>query len=153
MGLYAIDHALRRDHTRTRSTPNDEHDQRPIHESPNTDQRAARPADHHYAPPHHRHRHHQHQPPPPSLETLAYKYGTDKSKDDHKYVDLYHSLFADREKAVGTFTEVVVYDNAQVCVEWIIWYKREMSPGSSPGSAVISSMSGTKKDLQASDTI
>ena len=29
----------------------------------------------------------------PSLEELAYRYGTDKSKDDHKYVDLYMTLF------------------------------------------------------------
>ena len=29
----------------------------------------------------------------PSLEELAYRYGTDKSKDDHKYIDLYMSLF------------------------------------------------------------
>lgn len=28
------------------------------------------------------------------LEYLAYKYGTDKSKDDHKYVDIYASLFS-----------------------------------------------------------
>lgn len=31
--------------------------------------------------------------PPLSLERLAYRMGTDKSKDDHKYVDLYASLF------------------------------------------------------------
>ena len=29
----------------------------------------------------------------PSLEDLMYKYGTDKSKDDHKYSDLYAMLF------------------------------------------------------------
>ena len=61
----------------------------------------------------------------------------------------YHSVLGDREKCRRTFREFIVYDNAQVYIEWIIWYKRDMSPGSSPGSAVISSMSGTKKDLQA----
>ena len=29
----------------------------------------------------------------PTLEEIAYKYGTDKAKDDHKFVDLYMSLF------------------------------------------------------------
>jgi hypothetical protein len=27
------------------------------------------------------------------LERLSYKYGTDKSKDGHKYVDMYVSLY------------------------------------------------------------
>ena len=42
----------------------------------------------------------------------------------------YHSVLGDREKCRRTFREFIVYDNAQVYIEWIIWYKREMSPGS-----------------------
>ena len=49
-----------------------------------------------------------HHEAPVSLETLAYKYGTDKSKDDHKYVDLYHSLFHDRRHRVHNLTELGV---------------------------------------------
>ena len=38
----------------------------------------------------------------------------------------YHSVLGDREKCRGTFREYVVYDNAQIYPEWIIWYKRNM---------------------------
>jgi SAM-dependent methyltransferase len=51
-----------------------------------------------------------------SLETLAYKYGTDKSKDDHKYVDLYHSLFADRRHRVYNVTEIGVSTGQSIAV-------------------------------------
>ena len=38
----------------------------------------------------------------------------------------YHSVLGDREKCRGTFREYIVYDNAQVYPEWIIWYQRQM---------------------------
>jgi hypothetical protein len=38
----------------------------------------------------------------------------------------YHSVLGDREKCRGTFREYIVFDNAQVYPEWIIWYKRQM---------------------------
>ena len=43
-----------------------------------------------------------------SLEEIAYKYGTDKSKDDHKYVDLYMMLFDPIRTRVRNVTEVGV---------------------------------------------
>jgi hypothetical protein len=43
---------------------------------------------------------------PPSLETLAYYYGTDKSHDDHKYTDLYASLFDPIRQSVRNITEI-----------------------------------------------
>ena len=52
----------------------------------------------------------------PSLETLAYRYGTDKSKDDHKYVDIYHSLFADRRQRVLNLTEIGVSSGQSVAM-------------------------------------
>ena len=42
------------------------------------------------------------------LEALAYKYGTDKSKDDHKYVDLYESLFQSKRRHIKNMTEIGV---------------------------------------------
>lgn len=42
------------------------------------------------------------------LESLAYKYGTDKSKDDHKYVDLYATLFQPRRRRIQNMTELGV---------------------------------------------
>ena len=39
------------------------------------------------------------------LEKLAYKYGTDKSKDDHNYVDVYATLFHHRQQ-VHNVTEI-----------------------------------------------
>ena len=44
----------------------------------------------------------------PSLEALMYKYGTDKSKDDHKYSDLYAMLFDPIRREVRNVTEVGV---------------------------------------------
>jgi hypothetical protein len=38
----------------------------------------------------------------------------------------WHSVLGDREKCRGTFREYIVYDNAQVYPEWIIWYQRQM---------------------------
>ncbi len=43
---------------------------------------------------------------PATLEELAFKYGTDKSKDDHNYVDLYASLFMNRKRKIHNMTEV-----------------------------------------------
>ena len=43
-----------------------------------------------------------------SLEELAYIYGTDKSKDDHKYVDLYSTLFDPIRWKVRNVSEVGV---------------------------------------------
>ena len=40
------------------------------------------------------------------LEQLAFKYGTDKSKDDHKYTDVYESLFASIRENIFNVTEV-----------------------------------------------
>lgn len=45
---------------------------------------------------------------PPSLEELAYTYATDKSHDDHKYVDLYASLFDPIRESVRNVTEIGV---------------------------------------------
>ena len=42
-----------------------------------------------------------------SLEDLAYHYGTDKSHDDHNYVDLYDMLFEPRRKLIRNMTEVL----------------------------------------------
>ena len=44
----------------------------------------------------------------PTLEELAYLYGTDKSKDDHKYVDLYSMIFDPIRHLVHNVTEVGV---------------------------------------------
>ena len=44
----------------------------------------------------------------PSLEALAFYYGTDKSHDDHKYVDLYETLFDPIRDKVLNMTEVGV---------------------------------------------
>ena len=61
------------------------------------------------------HTHHR-QKQPLSLETLAYKYGTDKSKDDHKYVDIYHSLFHDRRHRILNLTEIGVSTGQSVAM-------------------------------------
>lgn len=42
------------------------------------------------------------------FESLAYKYGTDKSKDDHNYADVYSSLFSFGRHLVKNMTEVGV---------------------------------------------
>merc|ERR1712087_551812 len=47
-------------------------------------------------------------PPLPSLEELAYRYGTDKSHDDHKYVDMYEMLFGSIRYTATNITEVGV---------------------------------------------
>ena len=65
------------------------------------------------------HRRHQ---APLSLETLAYKYGTDKSKDDHKYVDIYHSLFHDRRNRVLNLTEIGVSTGQSVAM-WTDYFE------------------------------
>lgn len=52
---------------------------------------------------------------PRTLERLAYAYASDKGRDDHKYVDLYASLFpeADRTK-VSNVTEIGVFRGASI---------------------------------------
>jgi hypothetical protein len=50
--------------------------------------------------------HHDHMSDPNTLEKLAYKYGTDKSHDDHKYVDVYNMLFQHVRHKVKNMTEV-----------------------------------------------
>lgn len=45
-------------------------------------------------------------PPPPTLEELAFYYGTDKSHDDHKYVDLYSTLFDPIKHKIRNVTEI-----------------------------------------------
>jgi hypothetical protein len=45
---------------------------------------------------------------PNILEKLAYKYGTDKSHDDHKYVDTYSMLFQHHRFRVHNITEVTL---------------------------------------------
>jgi hypothetical protein len=42
------------------------------------------------------------------LEYLAYKYGTDKSHDDHKYTDFYSSLFMHIRHSIRNMTEIGV---------------------------------------------
>ena len=42
----------------------------------------------------------------PSLEQLAFRYGTDKSHDDHKYTDLYASLFDPIRLSAKNITEI-----------------------------------------------
>jgi hypothetical protein len=49
---------------------------------------------------------HDHMNDPNMLEKLAYKYGTDKSHDDHKYVDVYNMLFQHYRHKVHNMTEV-----------------------------------------------
>ena len=58
-----------------------------------------------------------------SLETLAYKYGTDKSKDDHKYVDIYHSLLADRRHHIRNVTEIGVASGQSIAM-WHEYFAR-----------------------------
>mmetsp|Transcript_18610 Transcript_18610/g.31201 ORF Transcript_18610/g.31201 Transcript_18610/m.31201 type:complete len:275 (+) Transcript_18610:157-981(+) len=42
------------------------------------------------------------------LERLAFKYGTDKSKDDHSYVDVYATLFQPRRVSIKKMVEIGV---------------------------------------------
>lgn len=44
--------------------------------------------------------------PPPSIEELAFHFGTDKSRDDHGYTDVYALLFDHMREAVHNVTEV-----------------------------------------------
>jgi hypothetical protein len=67
-----------------------------------------------------------------SLETLAYKYGTDKAKDDHKYVDLYHSLFHDRRLNVLNVTEIGVAKGQSVAM-WADYFEKAQIWGIDPG--------------------
>ena len=43
---------------------------------------------------------------PEFLEYLAFKYGTDKSKDDHGYTNMYMNLFDHRRKNIFNMTEI-----------------------------------------------
>ena len=42
------------------------------------------------------------------LEHLAYKYASDKSKDDHGYVTAYHNLFSSKRHNIFNLTEIGV---------------------------------------------
>ena len=44
----------------------------------------------------------------PTLEDLAFAYATDKSHDDHKYTDLYSTLFDGMRDTCRNFTEIGV---------------------------------------------
>ena len=55
----------------------------------------------------------------PELEDLAYKAGTDKSKDDHKYVDVYASLFDPIRQHVRNVTEIGVASGQSISM----WHK------------------------------
>ena len=59
----------------------------------------------------------------PSLEELAYNYGTDKSHDDHKYVDLYASLFDPIRETVLNVTEIGV-SAGQSMLMWHDYFTR-----------------------------
>ena len=41
-----------------------------------------------------------------TLEDLAYRHGTDKAHDDHKYTDLYALLFDPMRSTLHNFTEI-----------------------------------------------
>ena len=57
------------------------------------------------------------------LERLAYHYGTDKSRDDHKYTDQYAMLFDDRRFRVRNVTEVGVSGGQSLQV-WAEYFPR-----------------------------
>lgn len=38
--------------------------------------------------------------------------------------DDFHSIIGDRVKARGTFREFIVFDDDQIYVEYVIWYRR-----------------------------
>ena len=57
------------------------------------------------------------------LERLAYHYGTDKSRDDHKYTDQYAMLFDDRRLLVRNVTEVGVSGGQSLQV-WAEYFPR-----------------------------
>ena len=61
------------------------------------------------------------QDPFPTLEELAYRYGTDKSKDDHKYVDFYMLLFDPIRFKVRNMTEVGIA-SGQSLQMWIDYF-------------------------------
>ena len=57
----------------------------------------------------------------PTLEEIAYKYGTDKAKDDHKFVDLYMSLFDPIRLKVRNVTEIGIA-SGQSLQMWIDYF-------------------------------
>lgn len=58
-----------------------------------------------------------------SLESLAFKYGTDKSHDDHKYTDLYTSLLEPRRMSTRAMLEVGVAAGQSVAM-WHDYFPR-----------------------------
>ena len=62
------------------------------------------------------------------LEALAYKYGTDKSHDDHKYVDAYTTFFHHRRHAVRNMTEIGVAAGQSLQV-WNEYFPRALIHG------------------------
>ena len=68
-----------------------------------------------------------------SLEEIAYKYGTDKSKGDHKYVDLYMMLFDPIRTRVRNVTEVGVAHGqslrvARLLANAVVWNSDNKRP-------------------------
>ena len=59
---------------------------------------------------------------PEYLEYLMYKYGTDKSKDDHKYSDLYAMLFDPIRREVHNFLEIGIEMGRSMMV-WHDYFK------------------------------
>ena len=57
----------------------------------------------------------------PTLEELAFKYGTDKSKDDHKYVDAYMMLFDPIRWKVRNVSEIGVATGQSLQV-WLDYF-------------------------------
>ena len=62
------------------------------------------------------------------LEHLAYKYGTDKSKDDHKYVDIYASLFNPRRHSTESLLEIGIAAGQSLQM-WNEYFPRAMIYG------------------------
>lgn len=58
-----------------------------------------------------------------SLEELAYKWGTDKSRDDHKYVDMYAALVDPVRKRVRNVTELGVAAGQSVAM-WAEYFPK-----------------------------
>ena len=56
-----------------------------------------------------------------SLEEIAYATGTDKSHDDHKYVDLYSSLFEPIRHKVTNITELGIASGQSLAM-WAIFF-------------------------------
>eukprot|EP00931_Biecheleriopsis_adriatica_P073427 TRINITY_DN4770_c0_g1_i3.p1 TRINITY_DN4770_c0_g1~~TRINITY_DN4770_c0_g1_i3.p1 ORF type:complete len:416 (+),score=63.21 TRINITY_DN4770_c0_g1_i3:793-2040(+) len=67
----------------------------------------------------------------------------------------YDSVLGDRESAVGTYKEFVVYREAQVYPEYLVYYRREVDglpPSSSSGSVATDISAGSAKSPSGSGT-